>query len=286
MTKTSEGLLAQAEKLLPGTIELRRQIHMHPELGNDLPETKKAVLAALDGLPLEIAHSKSTSGMVATLEGAGPGPTILLRGDMDALPMPENTGLDYASKVDGRMHACGHDTHTAMLAGAARLLADNRDSLRGRVKFMFQPGEEGPGGAEPMIAEGLLDIGGAPDAAFALHIAPNRPASLIACRPNEILAAADTLVLTLTGRGGHGSMPHEANDPVPVACQIVLSIQTLMTRKFGPFDPTVVTVGRIASGTASNVMYGPSPRCKDFLMEQSAVMYASFGWALMVSPGT
>ena len=170
MTMTDD-LLDGAKGFLPGVVELRRDLHLHPELGTDLPRTQAAVLDALDGLGLEVRTGSSLSSVVADLDGgAGDGPTILLRGDMDALPMPEDTGLEFASTVDGAMHACGHDAHTSMLVGAARLLAERRDELAGRVRFMFQPGEEGFGGAVQMIEEGVLD---GVDAAFALHVAPN-----------------------------------------------------------------------------------------------------------------
>lgn len=254
-TSDAKGtFLDQAKGLLPHAVTLRREIHRHPELGNDLPRTRAAVLRALQDLDLDIELSRSTSGIVATLHGRRPGATIVLRGDMDALPMPEDTGLEFASEVPGRMHACGHDSHTAMLATAARLLAAHRDQLAGRVKFMFQPGEEGPGGAEPMLEEGLLDAGGAPDAAFALHIYPNLEAGKIASRAGPLLACADTLIVKIIGRGGHGSMPYLANDPVPVACELVQAIQTFVTRRFDPFDPIVLTVGEISAGTAHNII--------------------------------
>ncbi len=165
-----DKLLSQARDLLPRAVALRRKIHQYPELGNDLPRTKAAVLEAIGDLDLQIEHSLSTSGLVVTLKGARPGPSILLRGDMDALPMTENTGLPFTSRNAGCMHACGHDSHAAMLATAARLLCLHREDLAGEVRFMFQPGEEDPGGALPMIEEGLLDRGGPPDGAFALHI--------------------------------------------------------------------------------------------------------------------
>ena len=235
-------------------MDLRRRIHRQPELGNDLPLTKAAVLESLDGLDLDIYPSESTSGVVAILKGSSPGPSILLRGDMDALPMPENTGLEYASKIENRMHACGHDAHTAMLASAVRLLEANRDQFTGQVKFMFQPGEEGPGGAEPMIEEGLLDIDGPPDAAFAIHIEPNLASGLIACRAGAFLASADTVSVKIIGRGGHGSTPHRANDPIPVACELVQAFQTMVTRRIKAFDPVVLTVGKIHAGTTSTVI--------------------------------
>ena len=254
ITNRKQQFLREAEALLPSTVDLRRRIHQQPELGNDLPLTKATVLESLDGLDLDIYPSKSTSGVIAILKGNSPGPSILLRGDMDALPMPEDTGLEYASKIENRMHACGHDAHTAMLSSAARLLSTHRDRLAGQIKFMFQPGEEGPGGAEPMIREGLLDRGGPPDAAFALHIEPNLRSGLIACRPGPFLASADTVSVKIIGRGGHGSMPHKANDPIPVACELVQAFQTLITRRIKTFDPVVLTVGRIQAGTTSTVI--------------------------------
>ena len=247
-------LIEQARALKARTVDLRRRIHRHPELGLDLPRTREAVLEALAGLELDIALSETTSGIVATLHGARPGPTVLLRGDMDALPLVEETGLEFASAVAGRMHACGHDAHTAMLASAAHLLSEYRDEFAGAVCFMFQPGEEGPGGAEPMLAEGLLAAGGPPLAAFALHVAPELPPGVIGCRSGPILAGADTVAARILGRGGHGSMPHNALDPIPVACEVVQAIQTLVTRRFNVFDPVVATVGRIQAGTTSNVI--------------------------------
>src|SRR5690606_31389554 len=155
--------------------------------GLELPRTQAAVLDALEGLDLEISVGERLSSVVADLRGGAPGPTILLRGDMDALPMPEDTGLEFASTVENTMHACGHDAHTAMLGGAARLLADRRDELAGNVRFMFQPGEEGSGGAALMIDDGVLD---GVDAAFAIHIAPNVPSGIVAWRPGAAMASA------------------------------------------------------------------------------------------------
>jgi amidohydrolase len=250
----TDSLLSAAHSLLPDAVHLRREIHRHPELGNNLPRTKASVLAAIADLDLTIHHSKATSGLVAVLEGREDGPTILLRGDMDALPMPEDTGLEFASRVEGRMHACGHDAHTAMLATVARLLCGCRETLPGKVKFMFQPGEEGPGGARPMLDEGILEIDGKPDAAFALHIYPNLPSGVIACRPGPILACADTASIRIVGKGGHGSMPYDTLDPIPVARELVQAFQTLVTRRMRPFDPVVITVGKLQAGTASNVI--------------------------------
>ena len=250
--------LDQAKELLPAAIALRRRIHRKPELGLDLPETTQAVLDGLSGLDVAIARGPSTSGLVVSLTGTKPGSqsgrTILLRGDMDALPMPEETGLDFASEIPGRMHACGHDSHTAMLVQAVHLLHRYRDELPGTVKFMFQPGEEGHAGARRMIEDGLLDADPKPDAAFALHIFPNFKAGAIAGRPGPVLASVDTWSIKVKGKGGHASMPHLAVDPVPVACEIGLALHAMVTRRANVFDPIVLTLGKIAGGTASNII--------------------------------
>jgi amidohydrolase len=250
--------LDEAKQLLPAAVALRRRIHAKPELGLDLPMTTEAVLDGLQGLDVEIARSKRTSGLMVSLTGTKAGSqsgrTILLRGDMDALPMPEETGLDFASEIPGRMHACGHDSHTAMLVQAVHLLHRHRDELPGTVKFMFQPGEEGHAGARHMIEEGMLDADPKPDAAFAMHIFPNFKAGALACRPGPLLAAVDTWTIKVKGKGGHGSMPHLAVDPVPVACEIGLSLHAMVTRRTNVFDPIVLTLGKIAGGTASNII--------------------------------
>ena len=247
-----EALRDAAKGLLPDVVALRRSLHLHPELGNDIPRTQAAGVEALDGLGLEVRTGDALTSVVADLRGgAGDGPTILLRGDMDALPMPEDTGLEFASTVDGVMHACGHDAHTAMLVGAARLLAERRDQLAGGVRFMFQPGEEGSGGAAFMIDEGVLD---GVDAAFALHIAPNLWSDFVVHRSGPALASADVVRIEVTGRGGHASSPHWATDPVPVACEIVLALQSMITRTVDAFDPAVLTIARISTGTTNNVI--------------------------------
>ncbi len=235
------------------TVSLRRAIHEEPELGLQTPKTMAKVRAALAGLPLEWKTGKSTTGAIAVLRGARPGRTVLLRGDMDALPMPEDTGLPFRSRVEGAMHACGHDTHTAMLASAARLLCARRDALAGAVLFMFQPGEEGWHGAKLMMDDGLL-ADPAPDAAFALHVMPNGPAGVFFSKPGPMLASADKLIVTVRGKGGHASMPHDAVDPVPVACEIVTALQVFVTRRVNIFDPAVLTVAKIEGGTTNNVI--------------------------------
>jgi len=256
-----DTLRDEAHDLLGEMVQLRRTLHRWPEVGNDLPITRETVLAALEGLPLDLTLHETTSGIAAVLEGGKPGPTVLLRGDMDALPMPEDTGLDFSSKTDGQMHACGHDTHTAMLVGAAKLLSARRADIPGRVLFMFQPGEEGYAGARFMLDEGLLDVGPRADGtaspvtgAFALHITSSMPTGWVSTRQGSIMASADRLVITVTGRGGHASEPHRALDPIPVACEIVQALQTMITRSIDVFDPSVVTVARISAGTTNNVI--------------------------------
>lgn len=249
-------LLAAARADADRTVDLRRRLHRTPEIGLQLPRTQATVLDALGGLPIELSTGTSTTSVVGVLRGARPGPTYLLRGDMDALPVQEDTGLPFASEVPGAMHACGHDTHMAMLVGAARLLAERRDALAGQVVFMVQPGEEGFHGARYMLEEGLLDV--VPDApvsgAFALHISTMWRSGTINVRPGPMMAAGDIFRITLRGRGGHASTPHLAADPVPVAAEIVLALQAMVTRRIGVFDPAVVTVGHISAGTTNNII--------------------------------
>lgn len=258
---TPTGVIDQAAGLLDDARTVRRDLHRWPEVGLDLPKTKDRVLEALDGLPLDITLHTTTSGIAALLTGDKPGPTVMLRGDMDALPMPEDTGLEYASKVDNVMHACGHDTHVAMLTGAARMLSERKSSIPGRVLFMFQPGEEGYGGAEYMLDEGLLNVpplaDGTPSpvsAAYAIHITSSMPAGMIGTKGGSVMASSDTFDITITGKGGHASEPFRTFDPVPVACEVVQAIQAMVTRRFDIFDPTVVTVTRLIAGTAYNVI--------------------------------
>ncbi len=245
-------LITDAQTLLPDLITLRRAIHQEPELGLHNPKTAEKIRAALAGLPLEWREGPSTSGLVATLRGGANGRTVLLRGDSDALPMQEDTGLPFASEIPGAMHACGHDSHVAMLVGAARLLAARRAELPGTVLFMFQPGEEGHHGARFMLEDGLLDP--LPDAAFALHVMPNAPHGLISGRAGPLMASADKIRITVNGRGGHASMPHDALDPVPIAAEIVLAIHSWVTRNVSIADPAVVTIGEMKAGSTDNVI--------------------------------
>lgn len=231
------GVLDQARDLQPRTVALRRRIHRHPEQGLRLPTTQAAVLGELADLPLSTHTGESTTSVVGVLEGAKPGRTVLLRADMDALPLTEDTGLEFASATPGTMHACGHDTHVAMLASAARLLSARREDLAGKVVFMFQPGEEGHHGAKFMLDEGLLDIAGArPDRALAIHITSTLASGMFQSRPGPIMASSDILNVTVTGRGGHASAPHDALDPVPAAAAMVGALQTMITRRISVFD--------------------------------------------------
>jgi amidohydrolase len=246
-----DDLLGDSARVLPDVVDLRRRIHRAPELGLQLPDTQARVLEAIDGLGLEVRTGEAVTSVVADLRGDREGPTVLLRADMDALPMPEDTGLEFASEIDGAMHACGHDAHTAMLVGAARLLADRRASLPGTVRFMFQPGEEGFHGARHMIDEGALtDV----EAAFALHVSPNLPSGTVWTKGGPLMASADELYITVTGKGGHASTPYLANDPMPVAAEIVQALQVLVTRRINAFDPVVITITQMKAGTTNNVI--------------------------------
>ena len=249
MSYVSPALLQEARKLLPEVIRLRRQIHRRPEIGLTLPHTQGAIIEALGDINLQITTGKQLSSVVAVLEGSSPGRTVLLRADMDALKILEATGLDYASEIEGAMHACGHDAHTAMLVGAARLLAMYRDHISGKVIFAFQPGEEGYAGARLMIEEGLLDRHGIPDAAFAIHITPRHPSGAVFSRPGPVMAGAGTFKIVIKGRAGHPAEPHHALDPIPIASEVVLALQTYVTRRVKAFEPAVVTVTAMQAGS-------------------------------------
>jgi hippurate hydrolase len=234
-------------------VALRRHLHRHPELGFDTERTAASVLEALAGLPLEVHTGVAKNGVVATLRGgAGDGPTVGLRADMDALPVHEETGLPFASEVEGKMHACGHDGHTSMLVGAAQALSEVRDTLNGTVKFFFQPAEEGGrGGARVMLEEG---VGDDVSCIFALHLWPHLPFGTVATRGGAMMAASDNFELRIKGSGGHGAMPHLAVDAVVMAIQVVSALQTVISREVDPAEPAVLTVGKIDAGTAFNVI--------------------------------
>ena len=244
-------LLEAAGTVAGEVVALRRDLHAEPELGLDNPRTQALVLDALDGLPLEVRTGTGLTSVVADLVGATDGPTVLLRADTDALPMTEDTDLEFRSTIDGRAHACGHDAHTAMLVGAARVLAARRNELQGRVRFMFQPGEEGFAGARLMIDEGVLDN---VDRAFALHVSPNQRVGTASCRPGPLLAGDTSITVTVRGHGGHASTPHLATDPIPATAAIITALQTTVTREVDVFDPAVLTIAHVVAGTTTNVI--------------------------------
>lgn len=238
------------EEILEELQELRRSLHKHPEIGLELPRTQKAVLEALDGLPLEITLGQDLTSVTAVLRGGKRGErpvSVLLRGDMDALAVKERTGSPFAS-TNEYMHACGHDLHTAGLVGAARLLSQYRDELHGDVVFMFQPGEEGPGGAELMIEEGVLDVAGRrPIAAYGVHVGPQDRGTFHYIN-GPTMASSSNLAITVFGKGGHGSRPHDAVDPVTCLAEIITALQTAITRRFDALEPIVLTVTNLRAG--------------------------------------
>ena len=255
-----------AEAIAEDMVGWRRHIHAHPELGTDNPDTQQFILSVIaqldpDGAVLDVTTGTSITSVVATLRGAKPGPTVLLRADTDALPMDERSDEPFRSTISGRAHTCGHDGHVAMLLGAMKLLIERRDQLAGTVRFIFQPGEEGFGGAKNMLAEGILDDGldRPVEAAFALHVTPNAPVGLVVGRGGPIMAATDDFDITISGAGAHASTPHFGNDPLPAACETVLALQSYVTRRIDAFDPAVLTVGHMEAGTTTNVI-APSAR--------------------------
>ncbi len=254
-------IAADAKELRDDIVRLRHDLHREPEIGLQLPRTQEKVLKALDGLPYEITLGKETTSVTAVLRGganhaSAEKPVVLLRADMDGLPVQETTGVDYTSRVDGAMHACGHDLHTSMLAGAATLLAERRDQLAGDVILMFQPGEEGFDGASYMIKEGVLDAAGRrADTAYGMHVFSSlEPHGQFVTKPGVMLSSSDGLVVTVLGAGGHGSAPYSAKDPVTAAAEMVTALQVMVTRQFNMFDPVVLTVGVLHAGTKRNVI--------------------------------
>jgi amidohydrolase len=270
-------LLDDAMGIADDLADLRHRLHERPEIGLKLQRTQQTVLEALDGLDLEISTGQEIGSVTAVLRGTGAPddartaapsppttltdplsdlPVVLLRADMDALPVHEEVDVRYRSKVDGAMHACGHDLHTSMLVGAARLLSERRHKLAGDVVLMFQPGEEGFDGARKMIDSGVLGAAGRPaDSAFALHVMPNMVTrGQVASRPGAIMAASDGMFVTVHGAGGHGATPHLSRDPVPAVCEMVLAMQTVINRGVDAFEAVVVTVGSLHAGTRRNII--------------------------------
>lgn len=251
-------LLAAGRTLLPALQELRRDLHANPEIGLHLPRTQAAVISALADLDLEVTTGQDTTSVVAVLRGSHPdrladAPAVLLRGDMDGLPLHEDTDETFAS-TNGNMHACGHDLHTAGLVGAARLLHAHRDRLRGDVVFMFQPGEEGYNGASVMIDEGVLDAAGARAiAAFGVHVT-TRPRGVVSTKTGTLQAGSNVLRVTIHGSGGHGSQPQAADDPVPALAELITACQNMITRRIDTFDPIVISITQLSASDAVNII--------------------------------
>ena len=253
-TRLLQAVRARAQGLTDHLVATRRDLHAHPELGNQERRTAELIVAALAPLGFEIQQGVGGTGVVAVLRGAQPGPTLALRADMDALPLNEEADRPYRSTVPGVMHACGHDGHITMALGAARVLHELRQHLAGNVKFLFQPAEETYGGASEMIAEGCLTQAPAVDAIFGLHLEPFGSVGELRVRDGAIMASADVVRVTVQGRGGHASEPHTCIDPVPVAAQIITNLQTMVTRGCDVHNPVVVTITYLQAGSAFNII--------------------------------
>lgn len=255
-------LLNDAKAMGPELAQVREDIHRRPEVGLHLPHTQERILSALENLPLEITLGRTSTAVTAVLRGrapspsGAPAPSVLLRADMDALPVQETADVPYRSQSPGLMHACGHDMHAAMLVGAAHLLCAQREHLPGDVVFMFQPGEEGWDGAQHMVDEGVLTAAGRQvEAAYALHVFSSlTPTGVFSHKGGLVLSASDEVHVTIHGRGGHGSMPHRCLDPIPVAAEMVGALNTMVARRFDAFDPVVVSVGLLQAGTKANIV--------------------------------
>lgn len=250
------NFLSEAREIQSDLAAIRRHIHQEPEIGLDLPKTQAKIVAALDGLGLEVMTGKGLSSVTAVLRAGKSEKTVLLRADMDALPVTELADLAYKSQIDGAMHACGHDLHVSMLIGAARLLVKNKSQLNGDVVFMFQPGEEGFDGAGHMIKEGVLTASGRKaDATYGIHVMSSTiPTGSFTTKGGTMMASSDELHVTVVGMGGHGSQPHTAKDPIPVAAEMISALQLMITRSFDAFDPVVITVGQFHAGTKANII--------------------------------
>ncbi|WP_326837135.1 M20 family metallopeptidase [Amycolatopsis rhabdoformis] len=250
------AVLADARAIAPSLAQLRRDLHEHPELGLFLPRTQERILRALAGLDVRVHLGRTSSSIVAVLGADRDGPAVVLRADMDALALTESAGADPVSAVSGRMHACGHDLHSAMLAGAARLLAARAGELAGRVVFVWQPGEEGHEGMQAMLDDGLAElIGPGAVASYALHTVTDVVShGVFSGRSGASHASSATVEIIVRGRGGHAAFPHHTADPLPGAAEIVLALQTRLTRAVDVFDPAVVSFGSIHGGTAANVI--------------------------------
>jgi amidohydrolase len=244
---------AEAEKLFPYTQKLRRDFHVHPELGFEEIRTAGIVAEELNKLGIEVTTGVGKTGVVGIIEGSGPGPVVLLRFDMDALPIQEETGAEYASQTPGVMHACGHDGHTAIGLSVARVLHNHKDKWVGTVKLVFQPAEEGLGGARSMVEDGVL-TNPTPDFSLGMHVWNDKPIGQIAATSGPAMAAAEMFSVTVTGKGAHGASPHLGYDPIFAAAQIVTALQSVVSRNVDPLETAVVSITAVNGGTAFNVI--------------------------------
>jgi amidohydrolase len=248
------SILSLAKSIFPYTRDLRRDFHRHPELGFQEHRTAERIIKELSTLEgLQIQNGIGRTGIVGTLTGGKPGKVILLRFDMDALPVVENTGVEYSSQNEGIMHACGHDGHMAIGLSTARLLYESRENLAGTIKFVFQPAEEGLGGASAMISDGVLNDP-VPDITLALHLWNEKPLGWIGITDGPMMSASETFMVRIEGKGGHGGKPHEAVDPIVAAAGIINTLQSIVSREIPPLDSGVITVSSIHGGEAHNVI--------------------------------
>jgi len=250
----SDQLKSDIDELVPDMVALRRDLHEHPELAYEEVRTSGIVAQRLHGLGLEVQAGVAKTGVVGLLRGGASQPgakTIAIRADMDALPIHEVNELDYRSTVDGKMHACGHDGHTSIALAVAALLSKRQAELTGNVKFIFQPAEEGRGGAKLMVKEGVME---GVDGVIGLHLMSNYPVGRVGVRAGPVFASADGFVLSVKGKGGHAAMPHSAVDPIVISAYLITALQTLISRESSPFSPAVITIGTIQAGTAFNII--------------------------------
>lgn len=245
--------MSEAEVMREELVARRRDLHQHPELGFEEVRTSGIVAKELNALGLEVQTGIGKTGVVGILEGSGEGPTILYRADMDALPILEENDTDYVSTSSGKMHACGHDGHTTIALGIAKLLSNHRDQLNGRVKFVFQPGEEGGGGAKSMIADGVLTAP-KPDISLGIHLWNDLEVGTVSVVSGPVMSGGTMFEIEVVGQGGHGAMPHQTVDPIVCAAQIIVAMQSVISRNLNPLDTGVVSIGTIQGGTANNVI--------------------------------
>ncbi|HEX9068070.1 MAG TPA: amidohydrolase [Ktedonobacterales bacterium] len=248
-----DTLHADVERMRPELVTLRRHFHQHPELSFEETETAKEIAARLRELGIETREGVGGTGIVGLIQGEKPGPTLLVRADIDALPIEELSETEYRSQTPGKMHACGHDGHIAIGLGLAELLMARRGELAGAVKLVFQPAEERAAGAEAMINDGVLRDP-VPDACLGLHLWSSGRVGTVSLQSGPIMASADEIIIHVRGKGGHGAMPHEAVDPIIIAAHIITALQTLVSREVSPFAPVVLTIGSIHGGSAFNVI--------------------------------